>query len=190
MRRSLQGMRLATLAAILVTALAAGPALAAEASDPLLSGYGGPGDGEQVLIGQTLLLDEGGSRGGGTGAAAVPSADALYEEASAPAADPVQQAEARPARPARRPERPAREPAVEEAQPTPAPDPAAGAAETGSAASAVGAGGPVSAPSPVDGRDVLLLGAVVLLLLALAGCARRLAVRAAHARRPPTLQPR
>jgi hypothetical protein len=54
---------LTTLAAL--TAALAAPGLAQAAKDPLLSGYGGPGAGEQVVIGSTFN-DGGGGAGGGT----------------------------------------------------------------------------------------------------------------------------
>jgi hypothetical protein len=57
-------------AAALVAALLAFPA-AASAKDPLLSGYGGPGSGEQAVLGSQLLPAKGGGGGGtkgGTGA--------------------------------------------------------------------------------------------------------------------------
>jgi hypothetical protein len=56
----------ATTAALLVaSALGAAPAVAAQG--PLLSGYGGPGEGEQAILGSALL---GGPKGGGGGSAA------------------------------------------------------------------------------------------------------------------------
>jgi hypothetical protein len=164
-------------AAILFLALV--PAAHAAGSDPLLSGYGGPGDGEQALLGTTLIRETpsgGGTAGVSQTAAPAPSPDAIYET-PAPAAE--QPAAQRPAaqRPAR--ERPARtkpartEPAAP-AQPQ----------RTTPAAPAT----PASAPAPVAGRDLALLAAILLLALALAGCARRLAVRAARERRPVPLQ--
>jgi len=48
-----------TIAALLTLTLA--PA-AAHAEDPLLSGYGGPGGGEQVVLGSKLIGGDGGSR--------------------------------------------------------------------------------------------------------------------------------
>lgn len=185
MTPTLQGMRLALLAATLTAGLA-GPAFAAGASDPLLSGYGGPGDGEQALLGQTLILGAGGSRG-----TSAPSPEAIYAEPAAPVETPVAEdpaADPQPAQPSRRPQRPARRPANAGPRPTALPERSADA--PASTTSAVGIGGPVAAPAPVDGRGALLIGAVALLLAALAVCARRLAVRAARARRPATLQPR
>jgi hypothetical protein len=41
---------------------------AAAAGDPLLSGYGGPGQGNQIILGATLLGGEGPPRGSGQGA--------------------------------------------------------------------------------------------------------------------------
>jgi hypothetical protein len=51
-RRPMRSRFLATIAAL--TCALALPAAAAHASDPLLSGYGGPGAGEQVVIGGTI----------------------------------------------------------------------------------------------------------------------------------------
>jgi len=51
------------------TALTAAPAAAA--SNPLLSGYGGPGEGEQAILGSTLIggPNSSGGRAGGSGSA-------------------------------------------------------------------------------------------------------------------------
>lgn len=183
-------MRIALALLVLVLA----PAAHAAKTEPLLSGYGGPGDGEQALLGQTLLLDGAGGRGGGgggtagaTSASPPPSPDAIYEAipdptpAAAPGAVPPP---ARPGRrPSRRPSSANRKPGKPQA-PAPARRPAADPP-----ALAVGTGGEaLSAPAPFAGRDLLLLAAVLLGALALAGCARRLAVRAARGRRPVVLQ--
>lgn len=159
--------------------LALAPAAHAAGSDPLLSGYGGPGDGEQALLGATIIREAPGGGGGGTPTPAAPSADALFEQADpTPAAAPdAGRPAARPdRRPARRPQRPARE------RPAPTTAPKAPAASVGTGGEAV------SAPAPLAGRDLALLAAVLLGALALAGSARRLAVRAARERRPAPLQ--
>ena len=59
---------LATIATLVVSAWAAGPAYAT--GGPLLSGYGGPGEGAQAILGSTLIGGSGenpgsGSSGGG-----------------------------------------------------------------------------------------------------------------------------
>lgn len=56
-----------TLGALASLALFAIPAPAALAGGPLLSGYGGPGAGAQVIIGGTLLNGPKGGSGGGSG---------------------------------------------------------------------------------------------------------------------------
>jgi hypothetical protein len=76
-----------TLAALCSVALVAAPA---RASDPLLSGYGGPGSGEQALLGGGVV--GGGSPGGGgsgaRGGAAATSLRATAPAAAAPAPAP------------------------------------------------------------------------------------------------------
>src|ERR1700722_10511019 len=60
-------------ALVFASSLAAGLPLAAHASSPLLSGYGGPGAGEQAIIGSTLLHGpRGGSGAGGSASATGP----------------------------------------------------------------------------------------------------------------------
>src|SRR5512147_3166846 len=71
--------RLPTLALLTVLLLVTGRA----AADPLLSGYGGPGGGEQVVLGSTVVGGSGGS-GGSSG-----SASASLRAAPAPAASPA-----------------------------------------------------------------------------------------------------
>ena len=195
MRRTLDGMPRLALPAVALTLALSGPALAAGHSDPLLSGYGGPGDGEQTLLGQTLILGDSGSAGPGGGgvagatAAPAPKPDALYEAAPEPAAEtpaggtgtgaagtPAARRPGSGGRPSRGRERP-------EVR-RPDPRPSAAPETVGTPARAV------SAPAPVDGRDGLLLAAIALLIVALAGSARRLAVGAARSRRATTLQPR
>ncbi len=51
-------------AAVALTGAALALAPASAAADPLLSGYGGPGSGEQDVLGSTLLPAGGGSTGG------------------------------------------------------------------------------------------------------------------------------
>jgi hypothetical protein len=180
-------MRLA-LAASLLLALA--PAASAAGSDPLLSGYGGPGDGEQALLGETLIRDSGASAPAGSSPAApAPGPDELYAPATAtePAPTPVQE---RPT-PAPAPS----EPATGGKQPRPQRRPDQGTAATTTTTeatapvvSAVGSGGSADAPSPVSGRDLALVLAALVALIVLAACARRLAVGAARTRRPMTFQ--
>jgi hypothetical protein len=55
-----------TAALVLACSLLASIPAVAYAGGPLLSGYGGPGAGEQAIIGSTLI---GGARGGGSGGA-------------------------------------------------------------------------------------------------------------------------
>jgi len=54
---------LATIATLVVSAWAAGPACAA--GGPLLSGYGGPGEGAQAILGSTLIGGSGENPGAG-----------------------------------------------------------------------------------------------------------------------------
>ena len=61
-------------------------------ADPLLSGYGGPGGGEQVVLGSSLIGGSGGGSGGSGGSSASGSTDSLRAvpapaaQAQAPAA--------------------------------------------------------------------------------------------------------
>jgi len=59
--------RLTTIAALLVLLGCCALAPAASASSTLLSGYGGPGQGNQAILGSTLIGGGGGSRGSGGG---------------------------------------------------------------------------------------------------------------------------
>jgi hypothetical protein len=154
--------------------LALAPAAHAAGSDPLLSGYGGPGDGEQALLGTTLIREAPNSSGtaGAVQTAPAPSPEEIYE--TPPPATPARapDAEKKPARtkPART--KPARtKPA--RTKPAPRTEPAG----------QVGFGGTPAEPSIVAGRDLALLAAILLGAVALAGCSRRLAVRAARDRR-------
>jgi len=65
--------RLTLTAALLVLAVSA-VAPAAAGAGPLLSGYGGPGQGNQAILGSALVNGEGGSSGGGSAGAAGSSA--------------------------------------------------------------------------------------------------------------------
>jgi hypothetical protein len=76
----LRMLRLSSLT-LATTALLALPA-ASRASDPLLSGYGGPGGGQQVLLGSHLLGGAGGSGGGASGSLRAPAS--LRASGSAP----------------------------------------------------------------------------------------------------------
>jgi hypothetical protein len=61
-------IQIASSLAVVAAALCAGVVPAAATSSTLLSGYGGPGAGEQAVIGSTLLnAPRGGLRGGGSG---------------------------------------------------------------------------------------------------------------------------
>lgn len=157
--------------------LAIAPGASAATSDSLLSGYGGPGDGEQALLGQTLIRDGGGSAPAASAPARpAPGPEEIYETAPAapapatPAAGRVPAnggAKAKP-KPQAKP-KPARLPP--EQVPTPSrPD---------GTAVAVGTGGSESAGAVFSGRDLALVLAALAALAVLAGCARRLAVRAA-----------
>ncbi|HEV7751680.1 MAG TPA: hypothetical protein VGO71_09055 [Baekduia sp.] len=57
--------RLATLTAVLLSTLALPTAALAAGDDPLLSGYGGPGSGDQAVLGGGTI--GGGGKGGGSG---------------------------------------------------------------------------------------------------------------------------
>src|SRR4051794_38385267 len=57
--------RLATLTAVLLTVLALPIAAHAAGDDPLLSGYGGPGSGDQAVLGGGTI--GAGGKGGGSG---------------------------------------------------------------------------------------------------------------------------
>src|SRR6185437_13398965 len=59
--------RLTTTFALLALGLLGAFAPAASASSTLLSGYGGPGQGNQAILGSTLIGGGGGASGGGTG---------------------------------------------------------------------------------------------------------------------------
>ena len=75
------------LAALLAGALPAAPAAAA--GGPLLSGYGGPGEGNQAILGSTLIGGPSGGAGGGSGAgtaAALSSPETPAAGASGPSA--------------------------------------------------------------------------------------------------------
>ncbi|HEY5192267.1 MAG TPA: hypothetical protein VIJ39_00165 [Solirubrobacteraceae bacterium] len=61
MKRKIRIATVLTLAGFLTATVP----LAAFASSPLLSGYGGPGTGEQAIIGSTLLKGSGGGTGSG-----------------------------------------------------------------------------------------------------------------------------
>jgi hypothetical protein len=77
---------LTTTAAIVALSLCVLPA-GADASSTLLSGYGGPGEGNQAIIGSTLIGGGGkGGSGGGTGSASQVSAGSGSLEAPAPTA--------------------------------------------------------------------------------------------------------
>ena len=70
--------RLTTLVALFALGSSCALAPAAWASSTLLSGYGGPGEGNQAILGSTLIGGGGGSRGGGgssgTGGGGTPQA--------------------------------------------------------------------------------------------------------------------
>lgn len=70
--------------AVVAFAMAGVVPSAARAADPLLSGYGGPGSGEQVLLGSTLLPPPGGD--GGLEARAPAAAGAPMTAAAPPLA--------------------------------------------------------------------------------------------------------
>ena len=171
-------MGIARLAVLLVLALA--PAAHAAGSDPLLSGYGGPGDGEQALLGETLIRESSsGAALGATAQAPAPAPTAIYEaDTATPAplpqetAEPGDEAAAAPAR------KPSRRPTASKPE-----RPAKPSAPTSQVAVGTGDAEPVSAPAPIAARDLALLVALLLGLLALAGWARRLAVSAARMRR-------
>ncbi len=67
-------------AVVLTTLLLCVQALPAHATNPLLSGYGGPGQGNQALIGSTLIGGGSGGRGGagGSGASSSTSSSPRY----------------------------------------------------------------------------------------------------------------
>jgi hypothetical protein len=78
--------RLTITAAMVVLSLCVLPA-GADASSTLLSGYGGPGEGNQAIIGSTLIGGGGkGGSSGGTGSASQVSAGSASIEAPAPTA--------------------------------------------------------------------------------------------------------
>ncbi|MGO9488301.1 MAG: hypothetical protein ACLQBB_04640 [Solirubrobacteraceae bacterium] len=58
--------RFSTTAALIALALPFAVPAAAGASSTLLSGYGGPGEGNQAILGSTLIGGAGGSAGGGS----------------------------------------------------------------------------------------------------------------------------
>jgi hypothetical protein len=68
--RRIHHMTKLRIAPVVLGMLALGVPASASASNPLLSGYGGPGGGEQVILGSKLLPPGGGS-GGGSGTAPV-----------------------------------------------------------------------------------------------------------------------
>lgn len=75
--------RLTTTATMVALSLCVLPA-GADASSTLLSGYGGPGEGNQAIIGSTLVGGGKGGSGGGSGGAGQVSAGSI--EAQAPPA--------------------------------------------------------------------------------------------------------
>jgi hypothetical protein len=155
---------LRALSLIFTVALVALPGVAS-ASDPLLSGYGGPGGGEQAVLGaETLGGGSGGSgsggTGSGTGAAATPN-ESL--RATAPAV--AQQAAPTTAAP-KRSNKPHREGAKK----------GSGGTASGTAKGAAATPAPAAAPAVVSypsrstegGGSPLSGGAVLAVLLALA----------------------
>src|SRR4051794_839801 len=71
--------RIPLLTTLLLIALPAG---AAHAGDPLLSGYAGPGSGEQVILGGATVGGKGGGGSGGTGGAAATARQSLRAPAA------------------------------------------------------------------------------------------------------------
>jgi hypothetical protein len=59
-------IRIATALTLAALLLMGSVSLPAAIANPLLSGYGGPGAGEQAIVGSTLLSPRGGSGSGGT----------------------------------------------------------------------------------------------------------------------------
>jgi hypothetical protein len=91
-----------TLLTLSIAALLMAPTPAL-AGDSLLSGYGGPGGGEQVILGAKLLPGGGGGKGGGTGALRASGATPPAISAPLPSGGPasgLEQLAAAPARPA------------------------------------------------------------------------------------------
>jgi hypothetical protein len=139
------------LTLILGVALLAWPATS-QASDPLLSGYGGPGNGEQALLGGELV-DDGGS--GGSTAASAPARSAAQTSLAAPtpaaATGPSTAASPSPSIPAARPKakRPRRATTLAPVTPTPTAPAAPGAAT----ATAATPGAPAVIPYADAGAD-------------------------------------
>jgi len=171
---------------LLAAPLAAAPGIAI-AQDSLLSGYGGPGGGEQVILGSELLGGYGGgggggggSGGGGTSGGSGPVAPAPLRAVvpASPAAAPLTAA----------PERPAKStgPTARARRPRTASTGSAQARSTPAAAPVIAPtplGAPVRVPYPTtDGAsalplsrdDVLALIGAALLLVLVAGGTRRL----------------
>jgi hypothetical protein len=84
------------LAAAVVAPLAFAQAAPASASSTLLSGYGGPGQGNQAILGSTLIGGGGGGNGAGGGAGAG-SSSASSSSSSSPSSIALPQTAARPA---------------------------------------------------------------------------------------------
>lgn len=170
--------RAATAIAAVVLVLAAPAAAKSGGGSPLLSGYGGPGDGEQALLGQQLYASGSAQRPAGraTGAPAAPSPTAIYQPA-APATAP-----ARTTTPARRSTTSKRARRGRGRGRRPAPPRAAVVPRRGASPAPVVVR-PTSAPAPLAGRSLVLAGAVLAALLALGLTARRLAVLSARRRR-------
>ena len=189
MTGSLERMWRALALPIAVLALAP-PALASGGGSSLLSGYGGPGDGEQALLGQQLYAPKTKAAGAGRQAAtpAAPSPTAIYAPVKpAPAPTPSSPAPASRRAPARRTHRAKtkhRRSAATRRR----------SARAHRIAVVPNAPAPVvvrpsAAPSPLPGKT-LALGVVVLVaLLALALAARRLAVLSAMRRRSAVRMP-
>src|SRR3954449_496899 len=178
------GRMLRALAALVLALLAAAsPAAAQGGLSSLLSGYGGPGDGEQAILGQQVY------GGGGTGRRAAtpsrtktpraPSPTAIYA-VPAPAAP-----AATPAAPAKRPaaHRTRRHHAAKPGTSTPARPPQRVAVVPAAKTPPAVVVRPTSAPAPLGGMSLLLIGALVVALLFLGLGSRRLAVLAAQHRR-------
>lgn len=79
--REMARYRLTTIVVLLALALACALAPGAMASSTLLSGYGGPGQGNQAILGTTLIGggSAGGSGGGSSGTGAPPGTAASLE---------------------------------------------------------------------------------------------------------------
>lgn len=179
------------LAVLALSALAAAPAAAKDGGSSLLSGYGGPGDGEQAMLGQQLYApSRSGSRGANarstpSAAPRAPSPTAIYATpapAASPATPAAPSARAHSSRPKAKAKHRRSGSHRKATKPAAFPQRAA-VVPAGSGAAPAVVVRPTSAPAPLRGAALALAALLLAALLALGLTARRLAVLSAQQRR-------